>query len=71
MKAKFIGDARNPGEPNNLPETMTAYGVTFERGKWADVPAEHEAKFVGNRHFETRGAPETEEGKEAAEAAKS
>lgn len=70
MKAKFIGDPRNAGEANNLPEAMEAHGVVFERGKWADVPAEAEAKFVGNSHFETRGEPESDEGKEAAGAAK-
>lgn len=69
MKAKFIGDPRNPGEANNLPEETTAFGITFPRGKFVDIPADQEAKFIGNTHFETRGAAESDEGKEAAAAA--
>jgi hypothetical protein len=67
MKAKFIGDPRTPGEANNLPESTTAFGIEFPRGKFVDVPAELETKFIGNTHFDTRGAAESEEGKAAAE----
>ena len=51
MKAKFIGQ---PGtnEAKNLPEEFTAYGVTFERGKFSEVPDEFAGKFEGNPHFE-------------------
>lgn len=54
MKAKFIGDPRNPGESRNLPETHVAFGITFERGKFADVPPALENKFLGNTHFEVK-----------------
>ena len=54
MKAKYIGDPRNPGEAKNLPESTEAFGVTFERGKWTDVPDELASKFVGNTHYETK-----------------
>lgn len=68
MKAKFIGDPREPGEANNLPEETTAFGITFPRGKFVEVPAELEAKFIGNTHYKTSGAAESDEGKEAAAA---
>lgn len=55
MKAKFIGDANNPGESKNLPETFTAFGLTFERGKFTEVPDHLAGKFEGNSHFETQG----------------
>jgi len=55
LKAKFIGDPRSPGEAKNLPETTEAFGITFERGKWTDVPDELASKFVGNTHYETKG----------------
>lgn len=54
MKAKFIGDPREPGEANNPPETMEAFGVTFPRGKFVEVPRDVEHKFEGNSHFETQ-----------------
>jgi hypothetical protein len=61
MKAKYIGDPRNPGEAQNLPEETTAFGVVFPRGKFVDVPDDVAGKFVGNTHFETRGEePEVE-----------
>lgn len=63
MKAKFIGDPRNPGEANSLPEETTAFGVAFPRGKFVDVPDEVAAKFVGNTHFETRGEEPAEPAK--------
>lgn len=60
MKAKYIGDPRNPGEAKNVPDEFTAFGVTFERGKWVDVPDNLAAKFEGNTHFETRGKADPE-----------
>jgi hypothetical protein len=55
MKAKFIGDPRNPGEARNLPDETVAFGLTFERGKFTEIPPELEAKFEGNTHFVTQG----------------
>jgi hypothetical protein len=53
MEAKFIGDPTERGA--NVPEVFEAHGVTFERGKFADVPEKLQAKFEGNSHFETKG----------------
>lgn len=53
MKAKFIGDQNNPKEV--IPDEFEAFGVTFPKGKFTDVPAEFAAKFAGNSHFETKG----------------
>lgn len=53
MKAKFIGDQANPKEV--IPDEFEAYGLTFEKGKFTEVPAELADKFVGNSHFETSG----------------
>lgn len=61
MKAKFIGDATD----ESVPETFTAFGVEFPKGKFVDVPADKEVKFAGNSHFEVRGNAESEEGAEA------
>lgn len=55
MKAKFVGDANNPGEQKQLPDEFEAFGVTFERGKFVDVPDELAHKFANNSHYETRG----------------
>ncbi|MES2904409.1 MAG: hypothetical protein V4696_09520 [Pseudomonadota bacterium] len=57
MKAKFIGDPRDPGGQRNLPDETTMFGVTFPRDKFVDVPEHLAAKFEGNTHFETRGDP--------------
>lgn len=60
MKAKFIGDPREPKPV--IPDEITLFGVTFEKGKFADVPDKFAAKFAGNDHFETEGkAPKAEE----------
>ncbi len=53
MQAKYIGDLSNPKEV--IPDEFEAFGVTFEKGKFTDVPAEFAAKFAGNSHFETKG----------------
>lgn len=58
MKAKFIGDPAEGPKPN-VPEEITVYGVTFERGKFVDIPADKVVKFEGNSHFETKGAEPT------------
>lgn len=59
MKAKYVGDVAN-GE-KDVPDTFEAYGLTFEKGKFTEVPDELAAKFEGNSHFETQGkAPEAE-----------
>jgi hypothetical protein len=55
MKATFIGDPNAPKGSETIPDTMEAHGLTFEKGKATDIPAELEAKFVGNSHFETSG----------------
>lgn len=55
MKAKYIGDANNPGEQKQLPDEFEAYGLTFERGKFTEVPEHLASKFEGNSHFETQG----------------
>lgn len=60
MKAKYIGDPRNPGEAKQLPDEYEMYGVVFPRGKAVDVPAHLEAKFEGNSHFETSGTAAAE-----------
>jgi len=61
MKAKYIGDPRNPAEQKQLPDEFEAYGLTFERGKFTEVPNELASKFEGNNHFEVQGkAPEAE-----------
>jgi hypothetical protein len=53
MKAKFIGDPRNPGEV--VPDVIDHLGVTFTRDKFSDIPKELEDKFAGNSHFEVQG----------------
>lgn len=57
MQAKYIGDPRNPEEQKSLPDEYRAFGVTFERDKFVDVPDDKASKFVGNSHFETKGKP--------------
>ena len=65
MKAKFTGDPSQPNEA--VPEIHEAYGVLFEKGKATEIPAELEAKFVGNPHYDISGKPESDAGKAAAE----
>lgn len=54
MKAKYVGDPRNPGEA--VPEVMDYLGTTFAKDKFTDVPKELEDKVAGNDHFEVQGA---------------
>ncbi len=68
MKAKYIGDPREPGGQKNLPDETSMFDLTFPRDKWVDVPEHLEAKFIGNSHFDTRGKPESDEGEAAAKA---
>lgn len=58
MKAKYIGDPGEGSKPN-IPDNFEAFGVSFERGKFADVPDDVAGKIAGNNHFEVQGkAPE-------------
>lgn len=61
MKAKYIGE---PGtnEAKNLPDEFEAYGVVFEKGKFAEVPDEYAAKFEGNSHFEVEDSESPKRG---------
>lgn len=54
-KFKYVGDPRNPGEQKQLPDEFEAFGVTFERGKFSEVPDELESKFEGNSHYVKQG----------------
>ncbi len=65
IKARFVGDPRE-ADPQ-VPDLMDAYGTTFERGKFADVPAEHADKVMGNDHFEVQGAKKADPLAETAE----
>lgn len=58
MKAQFKGDPANPGE--QVPEVFTAYGLTFEKGKFTEIPEELEGKFAGNPHYKVMGEPKGE-----------
>ncbi len=53
IKARFIGDQSNPGEP--VPDLVDAYGTTFEAGKFAEVDEAYADKVRGNPHFEVQG----------------
>lgn len=55
MKATYTGDPSQPKGTEAIPETFSAFGLTFEKGKATDVPPELEAKFEGNSHFTTAG----------------
>ncbi len=70
MKAKYVGDTGLPEDDRGVPDSMQAFGLTFEKGKLVDIPPELEAKIAGNRHFEVSGTPETDEGKRAASESK-
>ncbi len=65
IKARYVGDPRNPGEA--VPDLMDAYGTTFEAGKFAEVSAEHADKVMGNDHFEVQGAKKADPEAETAE----
>jgi len=60
MKAKYIGDPNLPEKERDIPDEQEAFGITFEKGKFADI--EDPAVFrtlEGNPYFETQGkAPE-------------
>lgn len=55
MKAKYVGNTDLPADERGVPETFEMMGVTFEKGKFSEIPAELEAKIAGNSHFETSG----------------
>jgi hypothetical protein len=65
IKARFVGDPRNPGEP--IPDVFDAFGTTFEKGKFAEVDAQHADKLRGNDHFEVQGEKKAEAPAETAE----
>lgn len=65
MKAKFVGDPRNPSE--TVPDLHDAYGLTFERDKYTEVPKELEEKIAGNDHFQVQGAKKPDPDRETAE----
>lgn len=50
MKARFVGD---PNDGNSGPDTLTVWGVEFEKGKWTDVGDDE--RFARHSHFEVRG----------------
>lgn len=54
MKAKFIGDPSNPSE--QVPDLHDAFGLTFVRGKYTEIPKRLESKVAGNSHFQVQGA---------------
>lgn len=55
MKATYVGNPDLPKEQREIPDTFVMYDISFEKGKATDIPADLEAKFVGNSHFETSG----------------
>lgn len=55
MKATYIGNPDLPKEQREVPDSFEMFGITFEKGKASDIPAELEAKIAGNSHFETTG----------------
>ena len=65
IKARYVGDPRNPGEA--VPDLVDAYGTTFEAGKYAEVSAENADKVAGNDHFEVQGAKKVDPEAETAE----
>lgn len=48
-KFRFAGD---PNDNWSGPKEIAAYGLTFTRDEWTDVPPELASKFSGNAHFE-------------------
>lgn len=65
IKARYIGDPRNPNEP--VPEVLDAFGTTFEKGKFAEVDGSFADKVAGNDHFEIQGAKKADPDAETAE----
>lgn len=54
MKAKFIGDPRDPNRV--IPEVFPHAGISFQRGRFVDVPDALGKKLEGNSHFEVQSA---------------
>lgn len=65
VQARFIGDPSQPDEV--VPDLMDAYGTTFEKGKFSEVPAEFADKVRGNSHFEVKGEKKPEPREETGE----
>jgi len=61
MKFKYIGDPNRPGESKDLPETFNAFGVTFPRNKYAEVPDDVASKLATNQHFKAEKPGEVED----------
>lgn len=53
MKVRYLGETK---------EAVTAFGVTFEPGKAADVPESFRAKVEGNPFFKAGGEKKEGEG---------
>lgn len=63
MKATYVGDLDLPTKDRDVPDEIEQFGITFEKGKAAEIPPELEAKFAGNRFFETSGKVTDEDAK--------
>ena len=55
MKATYVGNTDLPAKDRDIPETLEAFGLSFEKGKAVEIPAELETKLAGNPHFELSG----------------
>lgn len=49
IKARFVGDK---ADPKSDPDEVSAFGVSFIKGEWTDVPKTFADKIAGNTHFE-------------------
>lgn len=52
MRARFVGDPRDGGGPENL----TVHGLAFVKGGWRDVPDDVAGKLATHSHFEVQTA---------------
>lgn len=66
VMAKYVGDGEQ-----DVPDLIDSYGVTFEKGKFTEVPAEYAGKVRGNPHFEVKGEKKPEPPAETGETAQS
>lgn len=60
MKFRYLGDPNQPSESKNLPEEFNAFGVTFTRNKFVEVPDDVVPKLVSNGHFKAQNESEAE-----------
>lgn len=49
IKARFVGDK---ADPKSDPDEVSAFGVSFVKDEWTDVPKTFADKIAGNTHFE-------------------